>query len=165
MVQEFLNRSAHDLWAFVSNGLKLLILRDNASLTRQAYVEFDLEGIFEGEAYADFRLLWMVCHQSRLEGTAKDRPETCWLEQWSKQAQTDGRRALDQLRVGVQKALENLGTGFIAHKANQTLARSPPGRRVAKAGLLPAVAPACLPADLPLCGRRQGLAPLPRRIR
>jgi hypothetical protein len=121
MVQEFLNRSEHDLWAFVSNGLKLLILRDNASLTRQAYVEFDLEGIFEGEAYADFRLLWMVCHQSRLEGTAKDRPETCWLETWSKQAQTDGRRALDQLRVGVQKALENLGTGFIAHKANQTL--------------------------------------------
>jgi hypothetical protein len=121
MVQEFLNRSEDDLWAFASNGLKLLILRDNASLTRQAYVEFDLEGIFEGEAYADFRLLWMVCHQSRVEGTAKDRPETCWLEQWSKQAQTDGRRALDQLRVGVQKALENLGTGFIAHKANQTL--------------------------------------------
>jgi hypothetical protein len=121
MVQEFLNRSEHHLWAFVSNGLKLVILRDNASLTRQAYVEFDLEGIFEGEAYADFRLLWMVCHQSRLEGTAKDRPETCWLELWSKQAQTDGRRALDQLRVGVEKALENLGTGFIAHKANQTL--------------------------------------------
>jgi N-6 DNA Methylase len=121
MVQEFLNRSLHDLWAFVSNGLKLLILRDNASLTRQAYVEFDLERIFEGEAFADFRLLWMVCHQSRLEGTAKNRPETCWLEAWSKQAQTDGRRALDQLRVGVEKALENLGTGFISHKANQNL--------------------------------------------
>lgn len=121
MVQEFLNRSEHHLWAIVSNGLKLLILRDNASLTRQAYVEFDLEGIFEGEAYADFRLLWMVCHQSRLEGTAKDRPETCWLELWSKHAQTEGRRALDQLRDGVQKALENFGTGFIAHKANQHL--------------------------------------------
>jgi hypothetical protein len=121
MVQEFLNRSEHHLWAFVSNGLKLVILRDNASLTRQAHVEFDLEGIFEAEAYSDFRLLWMVCHQSRLEGTAKDRPETCWLEIWSKQAQTDGRRALDQLRIGVQKALENLGTGFIAHKANQAL--------------------------------------------
>ena len=121
MVQEFLNRSEHDVWAFVSNGLKLLILRDNASLTRQAYVEFDLEGIFEGEVYSDFRLLWLLSHQSRLEGTAKDRPKTCWLEVWSKQAQTDGRRALDQLRVGVEKALENLGTGFISHKANQAL--------------------------------------------
>jgi hypothetical protein len=121
MVQEFLNRSEHHLWAFVSNGLKLLILRDNASLTRQAYVEFDLEAIFESKAYSDFRLLWLVCHQSRLEGTAKDRPETCWLELWSKQAQTDGRRALDLLRVGVEKALENFGTGFISHKANQAL--------------------------------------------
>lgn len=121
MVQEFLNRSEHHLWALASNGLKLLILRDNASLTRQAYVEFDLEGIFEGEAYSDFRLLWMLCHQSRLEGTVQDRPETCWLEVWSKQAETEGRRALDQLRVGVQKALESLGTGFIAHKANQNL--------------------------------------------
>ena len=84
-------------------------------------MEFDLEGIFEGEAYADFRLFWLLCHQSRVEGTAKDRPETCWLELWSKQAQTDGRRALDQLRDGVQSALEILGTGFIAHKANQNL--------------------------------------------
>lgn len=121
IVQEFLNRTDVYLWAFVSNGLKLLVIRDNASLTRQAYVEFDLEGIFEGEAYADFRLFWLLCHQSRVEGTAEDRPETCWLELWSKQAQTDGRRALDQLRDGVQRALETLGTGFIAHKANQNL--------------------------------------------
>jgi hypothetical protein len=121
MVQEYLNRSENHLWALASNGLKLLNLRDNASLTRQAYVEFDLEGIFDGEAYSDFRLLWMLCHQSRLEGTAQNRPETCWLEVWSKQAETEGRRALDQLRVGVQKALENLGTGFISHKGNQNL--------------------------------------------
>jgi hypothetical protein len=100
MVQEFLNRTDRHLWAFVSNGLKLLILRDSASLTRQAYVEFGLEGIFDGEAYADFRLVWMVCHQSRVEGNAQARPETCWLEVWSKHAQTEGRRALDQLRDG-----------------------------------------------------------------
>jgi len=121
LVQEFLNRSEPHLWAFVSNGLKLRILRDNSSLTRQAYVEFDLESIFEGEAYADFRLLWMLCHESRMEGIAKARPETCWLETWSKMAHTDGRRALDQLRDGVEQALTALGTGFIAHKANQEL--------------------------------------------
>lgn len=121
LVQEFLNRSEPHLWAFVSNGLQLRILRDNASLTRQAYVEFNLEGIFQGEAYADFRLLWLLGHRSRLDGTTKDRPETCWLEKWSKQAQSDGRRALDQLRDGVEKALGSLGTGFISHPANQTL--------------------------------------------
>jgi hypothetical protein len=48
MVQEYLNRSEHHLWALASDGLKFLILRDNASLTRQAYVEFDLEGILTG---------------------------------------------------------------------------------------------------------------------
>ena len=121
LMQEFLNRSEDHLWAFVSNGLKLRVLRDNASLTRQAHVEFDLEGIFEGESYADFRLLWLVCHRTRVEGTTKNRPETCWLETWSKLAQTDGRRALDQLRDGVEQALSDLGTGFISHKANQGL--------------------------------------------
>lgn len=38
VVQEFLNRSDDHLWALLSNGLQLRLLRDNASLTRQAYV-------------------------------------------------------------------------------------------------------------------------------
>ena len=56
LVQEFLNRSEHHLWGVVGNGLRLRILRDNISLTRQAYVEFDLESIMEGEIYTDFDL-------------------------------------------------------------------------------------------------------------
>jgi hypothetical protein len=32
----------------VRNGLRLRILRDNVSLTRQAYVEFDLEAMMNG---------------------------------------------------------------------------------------------------------------------
>ena len=32
----------------------LRVLRDNSALTRQAYVEFDLEAMFGGEVYADF---------------------------------------------------------------------------------------------------------------
>jgi hypothetical protein len=44
-MQEFLNRHEGHLWGFVSNGLKFRILRDNKSLTRQAYVEFDLAGM------------------------------------------------------------------------------------------------------------------------
>ena len=118
LVQELLNRSEAHLWAFVSNGLRLRVLRDNVSLTRQAFVEFDLEGIFDSEAYADFRLLWLLCHRSRLEG---DKPEHCWLEKWTKEAQETGRRALDQLRRGVEQAIEALGQGFIAHPANQAL--------------------------------------------
>src|SRR5690606_29993147 len=41
--------------------------RDNASLSRSAYVEFDLEAMMEGQLYTEFSLLWLVCHQSRVE--------------------------------------------------------------------------------------------------
>ena len=118
LVQVLLNRSDAHLWAFVSNGLRLRILRDNASLTRQAYVEFDLQAMMDGQAYSDFVLLWLLCHQSRVEA---DRPEECWLEKWSKAAQEQGTRALDQLRDGVQEAIVALGRGFLAHPANHTL--------------------------------------------
>ncbi len=118
LVQELLNRSERHMWGMVSNGLRLRLLRDNVSLTRQAYVEFDLEAMMEGEVYADFVLLWLLCHQSRVEA---ERPETCWLEQWSRTAQEQGTRALDQLRNGVEKAIIALGSGFLAHPANARL--------------------------------------------
>jgi hypothetical protein len=118
LVQELLNRSSETLWGIVSNGLRLRVLRDNASLTRQAYVEFDVQAMFDGEVYADFALLWLVCHQSRVEG---ERPESCWLEQWSRAAQEQGTRALDQLRDGVESAIRALGSGFLSHAANRAL--------------------------------------------
>ena len=106
LVQEFLNRHEGHLWGFLSNGLRLRILRDNKSLTRQAYVEFDLGGMMDGQVYSDFALLWLLCHQSRVEA---ERAEQCWLEKWADAARQRGTRALDQLRDGVQKAIEALG--------------------------------------------------------
>jgi len=118
LVQEFLNRSEDHLWGFVSNGLRLRILRDHHSLTRQAYIEFDLQAIMEGEQYSEFLLLWMVCHQSRVEA---DKPEDCWLETWFNASREEGIRALDKLRDGVEKAIEAFGTGFLAHRTNTKL--------------------------------------------
>ena len=118
LVQELLNRSEEHLWGIVSNGLRLRVLRNNASLTRQAYVEFDLEAMMSGEVYADFALLWLLCHQSRVEA---ERPAECWLEKWSRTALEQGTRALDQLRNGVEKAITALGGGFLAHPANSLL--------------------------------------------
>src|SRR6185436_13312097 len=43
LVQDLLNRSEQHLWALLSNGLVLRLLRDHHSLTTQAYVEIDLE--------------------------------------------------------------------------------------------------------------------------
>ncbi len=119
-VQELLNRSDDRLWGFVGNGLKLRILRDNVSLTRQAFVEFDLEAIMEGEVYADFVLLWLLCHESRV---AADRPEDCWLERWSRLAHEGGARALESLRAGVEGAIRSIGAGFLAHPGNTGLRR------------------------------------------
>jgi hypothetical protein len=124
LVQEFLNSTKDNLWGFVSNGLKLRILRDNVSLVRQAYVEFDLEAMMDGEVYSNFVLLWLLVHQSRVES---EKPEDCWLERWLKTASEQGTRALDQLRSGVEEAITALGKGFLAHPANAEL-RGNPGR-------------------------------------
>ena len=94
LVQEFLNRSDAHLWAIVSNGLRLRILRDNQALSRQSYIEFDLEAMFAGEVYSDLVLLWLVVHASRFVPREGERPETCWLEQWTGEAEQQGARAL-----------------------------------------------------------------------
>jgi hypothetical protein len=98
--------------------LKLRVLRDNIRLTRQAFVEFDLQAMFEGKQYADFALLWRVCHESRVNA---EKPEHCWLERWSKVAAEQGLRALDQLRTGVENAVKALGRGYLACPANTEL--------------------------------------------
>jgi hypothetical protein len=115
LVQELLNRSDDHLWGIVSNGLRLRLLRDNRSLTRQAYVEFDLAAMLEGQVYADFALLFLLLHQSRVEA---ERAEECWLERWAQAAAEQGTRALDRLRSGVEEAITALGRGFLAHSAN-----------------------------------------------
>ena len=118
LMQEYLNRSDGHLWGFVSNGLRMRILRDTVSLTKQSYIEFDLEGMMDGQVYSDFVIFWLLSHESRLEA---DKPEDCWLEKWSKSAQAEGTKALDQLRFGVEKAIEALGRGFLSHPANSEL--------------------------------------------
>ncbi|MCB1886926.1 MAG: SAM-dependent DNA methyltransferase, partial [Rhodocyclaceae bacterium] len=122
LAQEYLNASGECLWAVVSNGFKLRILRDNASLTRPAYIEADLEAIFTEGLYPDFTALWLLAHASRF-GKVGTEPTDCALERWRNTAQEDGIRARDRLRVGVTEALRALGTGFLAHKDNAELRR------------------------------------------
>lgn len=118
IVQEYLNRSPGNLWGIVSNGLQLRLLRDSVALSRQAYLEFDLEATMQGEVYADFAVLWMLVHQSRFES---EKPEDCWLEKWSRLSQEQGTRVLEHLRDGVTRAIEALGRGLIAHPKNEHL--------------------------------------------
>jgi hypothetical protein len=118
LVQEYLNRSDDHLWGIVTNGRRLRLLRDSTSLTKQAYVEFDLEAIFSEGLFADFTTLWMTMHGTRFTG---ERPEECVLEQWLSVGHERGVRALDHLRDGVKTAIERLGAGFISHPGNGVL--------------------------------------------
>ncbi|GAA4936980.1 N-6 DNA methylase [Streptomonospora halophila] len=141
MLQEFLNASDDHLWGIVSNGQKLRILRDAASLSEAAFIEFDLESIFEGELYSDFVLLFALAHASRFElhtpegaadgggraegGEAADEEGAaapalkapsvadCWLEKWRTEGDKTGVRFRDKLRDGLTEALQELGTGFL----------------------------------------------------
>jgi hypothetical protein len=124
LVQEFLNRSPAHLWAIVANGLRLRILRDNQSLSRQSFLEFDLEAMFAGEVYADFVMFWLLAHATRFAPRDGMKPETCWLEQWTKLADAQGTRILGDLRGGVEKALQILGEGFTGHPRNTALRES-----------------------------------------
>jgi hypothetical protein len=120
LVQEALNASDGSLWAIVSNGLTLRILRDNPSLTRPAYIEVDLEALFAEELYADFTAFWLLTHASRF-GKHSAEPADCPWERWRSAGQEAGSRARDRLRGGVALALRALGTGFLSHPANSEL--------------------------------------------
>ncbi|WP_186629408.1 Eco57I restriction-modification methylase domain-containing protein [Rhodococcus sp. BP22] len=122
MVQELLNRSDQHLWAILSNGQVLRLLRDSTSLVGSAYVEFDLEAIFDGDLFADFMLLYTLCQVSRVEVRDDELgPSSCRLEQWRTEAVEAGSRALNLLRDGVVEALRTLGTGFLTDAANSAL--------------------------------------------
>ncbi|MBK6465351.1 MAG: DUF262 domain-containing protein [Myxococcales bacterium] len=118
LVQQLLNRSDAHLWGLVSNGLRLRVLRDHYSLSTSAYLELDLEAMFEGGLYSEFLLAFLLLHHSRFEA---DKPHETWLEVWRKAGQEEGVRALDRLRAGVELALVALGEGFLQHPENTDL--------------------------------------------
>jgi hypothetical protein len=120
LAQEALNASDASLWAIVSNGLTLRILRDNASLTRPAYIEVDLEALFTEELLADFSAFWLLAHASRF-GTADTPPTDCPWERWRAAGQQAGVTVRGKLRYQVAEALRALGTGFLSHPANGAL--------------------------------------------
>lgn len=123
LVQEFLNVSKDALWGLASDGLTLRIVRDNASLTRPAWIEIDLARIFTEGLYPDFAATWLLLHRSRF-GRPNQEPASCALETWRASAREEGTRARDRLRGGFEEAILALGQGFLAHPSNQALRRA-----------------------------------------
>lgn len=129
LLQEYLNGYDKVLWGIVCDGETLRIVRDNASLTKPAWIEADLKRMFQEARFADFAAFWLICHRSRF-GEVIQKPSECVLERWRNSCRTEGTRARDHLRVGVEEALEILGQGFIVHPENTNL------REILQAGSL-----------------------------
>ncbi|WP_214105076.1 Eco57I restriction-modification methylase domain-containing protein [Acrocarpospora catenulata] len=124
LVQECLNRTEALLWGVLTNGRRLRLLRDSSALATASYVEFDLEAIFDGELFSEFVLLYRLLHVTRFRIDEGEAPSACWLEKWRTEAIASGARALEAYREGVQKAITELGTGFLRHPANDKLRKT-----------------------------------------
>ena len=120
LAQEYLNAQEGALWGIACDGDALRIVRDNASLTRPAWIEADIERIFTEERYADFAALWLLCHETRF-GREGQPVNECALEAWRNAGREEGTRAREHLRRGVEDALVALGQGFLSHAENQVL--------------------------------------------
>lgn len=118
LAQEYLNAAQEAVWGIATDGTTLRIVRDNASLTRPAWIEVDLGRIFAEERYADFAALWLLAHETRF-GSDSQPSTDCVLEAWRAAGREEGTRAREHLRRGVEEALTALGQGFLAQ--NQPL--------------------------------------------
>nr|MBC8279273.1 hypothetical protein [Chloroflexota bacterium] len=119
LVQEYLNRS-DALWGLVGNGVVLRLLRDSARLFKPTYLEFNLEGMMEGNQYSEFALLYRLIHSSHFpqpETNAQD----CGLEKYYQLGLDQGGRVREHLREGVEECIKGLGTAFLKHPESTSL--------------------------------------------
>ena len=119
LVQEYLNRT-ESLWGLVTNGRTLRLLRDSHLIRRQAFIEFDLETMFNGEHFADFAVLYRLLHRTRLPHPGAP-AHSCFLEQWHQLSLQQGGRVREHLRDGVENAVYCLANAILAHPANTAI--------------------------------------------
>jgi len=119
LVQDYLNRS-DDTWGIVTNGATLRLLRDSVYFSRPSYVEFDLQGMLEGERLDEFILFYRLAHRTRLAAAGED-GSRCLLENYHQAAVEQGGRIRDGLRKAVEGAILTLANGFLSHPKNGEL--------------------------------------------
>ena len=122
LVQDYLNRS-DDLWGIVTNGATLRLLRDSVYFSRPSYIEFDLQGMLDGERLDEFILFYRLAHRSRMAAAGEDGGR-CLLENYHQAAVEQGGRIRDGLRKAVEGAILTLANGFLSHPKNGDLRRA-----------------------------------------
>jgi len=119
LVQEYLNLTEH-LYAIVTNGTQLRLLRDSSRLIKLSFIEFDLQAMMEEEQYADFAVLYRLIHASRMPVKMEAGAESL-IEKYHQDALDSGSRIRDGLSAAVKFSIEALANGFLKHPANTAL--------------------------------------------
>ncbi|RPA66882.1 restriction endonuclease [Cyclobacteriaceae bacterium YHN15] len=120
LVQEYLNKTDNFLYALVTNGKHLRLLRDATRLVRLTYLEFDLEKMMEEELFADFAVLYRILHSSRMPKD-KGEGETSIMEYYHQESLAYGTRIREKLSEAVESSIKRLGNGFLKHPDNHEL--------------------------------------------
>lgn len=105
LIQEYLNNHDH-LYAMVTNGRFLRLLRDATRLSRLSYLEFDLERIMEEDQFAEFALLYRLLHVTRMPDN-HDSGEESVIEYYHQEALSSGLFASDALGSLASQNLDN----------------------------------------------------------
>ena len=111
LLQDWLNANPSFYWGLVFAGDRVRLMRDNARLTRPAWIEADLGAMFRDEMFADFTAFWLLAHSSRF-GAQGAAASDCALEQWREAGLKRGVEARKDLYANVATALEQLGQGL-----------------------------------------------------
>lgn len=119
LVQEYLNNTEH-LYALVTNGKHLRLLRDATRLVRMSYLEFDLERMMEEELYADFAILFRVLHASRMPKDMETGSGSV-IEFYHLESLASGSRIREKLSEAVEDSIKLLANGFLSHPKNKLL--------------------------------------------
>jgi hypothetical protein len=118
-VQEYLNVTEY-LYALVTNGLMLRLIRDSGKLVKLTYVEFDLKSLLDEDKYSEFTLLYRLLHASRFP-KSKQESEESFLEKYYQDSIESGNRIRDGLSDAVKSSLITLGNGLLEHPGNEEL--------------------------------------------
>ncbi len=119
LAQEYLNHQEH-MYALVSNGKFLRLIRDATKLSRLSYLEWNLEQIMEDSLFSEFALIYRVLHASRLPQKMDAGPESI-LEFYHQEAIASGSRIRERLSSAVEISIKELANGFLNHESNDSL--------------------------------------------
>jgi type I restriction-modification system DNA methylase subunit len=119
LLQEYINLTEH-LYAIITNGIHLRLLRNSSRLIRLSFIEFDLETMMEEEHYADFAIMYRLLHSSRMPAKMDQGAESL-IEKYHQDALDSGSRIREGLSDAVKISIRSLANGFLKHADNKEL--------------------------------------------